>query len=467
MSESGFDIVVIGSGPAGESAALNASKHGLRVAVIEDQPSVGGNCTHSGTIPSKALRSAVKNLMRYNSNPIFRAIGEPHRLSFQTLLQNADAVIRTQVSMRSQYYAKNRIQLCHGVASFIDSNSVRVTHADGTSAVLAASQGVVIATGARPYRPPEIDFSHPCVFDSDTILSLSSTPRKLLIYGAGVIGCEYASIFSALGVKVDLINTRHQLLSYLDDEICDALSYHLRTQGAVIRDAEEFERIEYHDHGITLHLKSGKRLQGEALLWCNGRTGNTDRLALDKVGLTPDSRGQLEVDRRYQTAIPGIYAAGDVIGPPSLASTAYGQGRSASAAARGKQNPRFIDDSPTGIYTLPEISSIGSTERELTQAKVPYEIGRAFFKETARAQISGEDVGMLKILFHIDTYQILGVHCFGAEATEIIHIGQAIMKQPGTANDIRYFIATTFNYPTMAEAYRIAALNGLNRLTRF
>ena len=466
MHEYKYDLIVIGSGPAGESAALNSAKHGLRTVVIEDRPQVGGGCTHSGTIPSKALRHAVKALLRYNSDPVYRAIGEPRRLSFQQLVQSADAVIRRQVAMRSQYYAKNRIQLVYGSASFVDSHTVDVCLPDGAIERLTASN-VVIATGSRPYRPDGIDFAHPAVFDSDTILGMPRTPRRLLIFGAGVIGCEYASIFSALGIKVDLINTRDQLLSYLDDEISDALSYHLRTQGAVIRHGEEFESIEYSEGGITLHLRSGKRLQGEALLWCNGRTGNTDRLDLARAGLSVDERGQLSVDARYETSVPGIFAAGDVIGFPSLASAAYDQGRAAAAAARGKLHPRHVDDTPTGIYTLPEISSVGATEKELTDACIPYEVGRAFFKETARAQISGEDVGMLKLLFHIDTLQILGVHCFGAEATEIIHIGQAVMKQQGEANSIRYFISTTFNYPTMAEAYRIAALNGLNRLTRF
>jgi NAD(P) transhydrogenase len=461
-----YELLVIGSGPAGEAAALNSAKRGLRTAVIEERPEVGGGCTHSGTIPSKALRQAVKSLVRYNTNPLFRAIGEPRRLSYQLLLQNAESVIRRQVAMRSQYYAKNRIEVFHGSASFVDPHTLTVRLPDGAEERLNA-RNIVIATGSRPYRPPEVDFAHPAVYDSDTILKMPHTPRRLLIFGAGVIGCEYASIFSALGIKVDLIDTRHQLLSYLDDEISDALSYHLRTQGAMIRHGEAFERLEYSASGVTLHLASGKRLQGEALLWCNGRTGNTDRLALQNIGLVPDERGQLAVDQRYQTAVPGVFAAGDVIGFPSLASAAYDQGRAAAAAARGKEHPRHVDSTPTGIYTLPEISSVGATERELTEARIPYEVGRAFFKETARAQISGEDVGMLKLLFHLDTLEILGVHCFGAEATEIVHIGQAIMHQSGEANSIRYFISTTFNYPTMAEAYRIAALNGLNRLTRY
>ncbi len=281
-----------------------------------------------------------------------------------------------------------------------------------------------------------------------------------------MIGCEYASIFAGLGVKVDLINTRDRLLSFLDDEISDALSYHLREGGVMVRHLEEYDSVVADERSVTMHLKSGKRLKADALLWSNGRTGNTDRLHLDNAGLEPDHRGQLSVNNQYQTAVPTIFAAGDVIGWPSLASASYDQGRAIAGAILGREI-EFIDEVPTGIYTLPEISSLGKTERELTDAKVPYEVGRAFFKKTARAQISGEDVGMLKILFHIDTFEILGIHCFGAEAAEIIHIGQAIMKQPGDANNINYFARTTFNYPTMAEAYRVAALAGLNRVKRF
>jgi NAD(P) transhydrogenase len=232
----------------------------------------------------------------------------------------------------------------------------------------------------------------------------------------------------------------------------------------MVRHREEYERVEATEGGVILHLKSGKHLRADALLWCNGRTGNTDRLNLAAIGLEPDARGQLKVDKHYQTEVSNVYAVGDVIGWPSLASAAYDQGRAAAAVSRGKAHTRFVDDVPTGIYTIPEISSVGRSERELTDARVPFEVGRAFFKDTARGQISGEDVGMLKILFCPETLRILGIHCFGAEATEIIHIGQAIMKQEGDGNTLRYFISTTFNYPTMAEAYRIAALNGLNRL---
>ena len=463
MEKFDYDLIAIGSGPAGESAALNATKHDLTAAVIEQDHWVGGACTHRGTIPSKTLRHAVKELMRFNTNPMFRDIGEPQSLSFPRLLVSADAVIKRQVKMRSKFYQRNRIEIVHGGAHFIDPHTIEVKVHDGGIERLRA-RNFVIASGALPYRPADVDFSHPRIYDSDTILGMQHTPRKILIYGAGVIGCEYASIFSGLGTKVELINSRDRLLEFLDDEISDALSYHLRDHGVMMRHRETYSSVEASADGITLNLRSGKRLHGDALLWCNGRTGNTADLQLDKIGLATDHRGYINVDNHYQTSVENIFAAGDVIGSPSLASAAYDQGRGAAASARGKEHCRFVKDVPTGIYTIPEISSVGQNERELTEANTPYEVGRAFFKETARAQISGEDVGMLKILFHPDTLEILGVHCFGAEATEIIHIGQAIMQQKNGGNTVRYFITTTFNYPTMAEAYRIAALNGLNRL---
>lgn len=461
-----YDVLVIGSGPSGESAALNASKHNKRVAVVEENGMVGGACTHKGTIPSKALRQSVKQLMRFNTGKLFREIGHRRQIPYPKALSVASSVIEHQVEMRSKYYMRNGINIFRGKASFVDNHTVSILEDDGGVGQLTA-EDIVIATGSSPYRPPDINFSHPRIYDSDSILDLQHTPRKILIYGAGVIGCEYASIFAGLSIKVELINNYDYLLAFLDDEISIALNYHLRDMGVMVRHREVYDHVDATDKGVTLHLKSGKRLHGDALLWSNGRSGNTADLNLDCLGISPDRRGQLKVNQQYQTEVPNIYAVGDVIGWPSLASAAYDQGRSAAAVSRGKEKVRYVDDVPTGIYTIPEISSVGRTEKELTDACIPFEVGRAFFKDTARGQISGEDVGMLKILFSPDSLEILGIHCFGAEATEIIHIGQAIMKQEGAGNTLRYFVTTTFNYPTMAEAYRIAALNGLNRLTEF
>ena len=465
MADFFYDVLVIGSGPSGEGVAMSSAKNGLKVGMVESRKWIGGNCIHKGTIPSKSLRHVVKELVIYRKSNLFHQVGDMHSITFSEVLKEAKRIIPRQVDVHSTFYIKNRVKLHTGVAHFIDSNTVEVVSPDNVAEKISA-KNIVIATGSRPYRPVDVDFNHPRVYDSDTILDMEHTPRSLIIYGAGVIGCEYASIFAGMDVKVDLINSREHLLSFLDHEISDALSYHLREEGVMVRHQEEVDKITADDKSVTLYLKSGKRIQADALLWSNGRTGNTDQLALDNAGLKADGRGQLKVNKRYQTEVEHIFAAGDVIGWPSLASASYDQGRAVADSIVGNE-VEFIDDMPTGIYTLPEISSLGKTERELTDEKVPYEVGRAFFKSIARAQISGEEVGMLKILFHLDTFEILGIHCFGAEASEIIHIGQAIMKQPGKANNINYFVNTTFNYPTMAEAYRIAALAGVNRVKRF
>lgn len=464
MADYKYDFLVIGAGPAGEAAAMAAAKNELRVGVVDSRGSLGGNCTHKGTIPSKALRHAVKQVIQLGSQPIFRALGNAKMVTYPEILRAASKVIPKQVEMHTEYFTKNRVAVHNGTAKFLDANTLEVIDEHGVRDILSA-KSILIATGSRPYNPDNIDFTHPRVYDSDSILEMGHTPRTIIIFGAGVIGCEYASIFSGLGLKVDLINGREELLSFLDDEISDALSYHLRDGGVMIRHSEDYDKVETTEQGVTVFLKSGKRIKADALLWCNGRAGNTDKLDLEKAGLSANHRGQISVDKTYQTDVESIYAAGDVIGWPSLASASYDQGRAVVDSITG-QTPRYIEDAPTGIYTLPEISSVGKTEAELTAAKIPYEVGRAFFKDTARGQISGEDVGMLKLLFHIDTFEILGIHCFGAEASEIVHIGQAIMSQPGEANNIHYFVNTTFNYPTMAEAYRVAALNGLNRINR-
>ncbi|WP_067520957.1 Si-specific NAD(P)(+) transhydrogenase [Endozoicomonas ascidiicola] len=463
MGVNKYDLVILGSGPAGEGAAMNAVKLGKKVAVVEQYNFVGGGCTHLGTIPSKALRHSVKQIMDFNTNPMFREIGDPRWFSFPKVLKRAESVIQKQVQSRTMYYARNRIDLYFGRGVFLDEHVLEVTESNGNTEKLYGAN-FLIATGSRPYHPPGVDFHHPRVFDSDTILELSSTPRRMIIYGAGVIGSEYASIFSGLGVLVDLVDTRERLLSFLDKEISDALGYQLRKMNVIIRHNEEFQKLETLDDGVVLHLKSGKKLKADMLLWANGRTGNTQAMGLEMLGLNPDGRGQLAVNESYQTALPHIYAAGDVVGWPSLASAAYDQGRSAAAHLCGSQDWHFVNEVPTGIYTIPEISSLGKTEEELTADAVPYEVGKAFFSRLARAQITGEVVGMLKILFHRDTLEVLGIHCFGDQASEIVHIGQAVMRQKGDANSLRYFLNTTFNYPTMAEAYRVASLDGLNRL---
>lgn len=459
-----FDAIIIGSGPGGEGTSMELAKKDKRVAIIERYKDVGGGCTHWGTIPSKALRQSVSRLIEYNSNPLFRQHEKAKHLTFSDILKHAEAVIRKQVQLRSGFYDRNRVEHIVGEASFIDPHTLKVVKPDGSIETITGKQ-IVIATGSHPYRPDDIDFSHPRVYDSDTILSLAHDPRSIIIYGAGVIGSEYASIFRGLGVKVDLINTRDRLLSFLDDEVSDSLSYHLWNNGVVIRHGEQIERVEATDDSVIVHLESGKKMKADCLLWANGRTGNTADLNLPNACLEADGRGQLKVNDQYQTTVESIYAVGDVIGYPSLASAAYDQGRlAASAMMDHRSTAKLISDIPTGIYTIPEISSVGRTEQELTAAKIPYEVGRAQFKHLARAQIANSLVGSLKILFHRDTKEILGIHCFGENAAEIIHIGQAIMQQKNGGNTIEYFIETTFNYPTMAEAFRVAALNGLNRL---
>jgi NAD(P) transhydrogenase len=464
MDHPRFDVIVIGTGPGGEGAAMQAAKHGKSVAVVERYARVGGSCTHLATIPSKALRFAIFQMTEVNNNKLFREAGFSLNLSFPDLRKGARSVIEQQVEMRRTFYERNRVPMFHGAARFVDPQTIEVV-AGGAATQRVSAGAFVIAVGARPYRPPGVDFSHPRIFDSETILDLSFTPQSITIYGAGVVGCEYASMFRNLGVKVNLVNTRDKLLEFLDDEITDALAYHLRERGVLIRHREEFVKVEGQPDGAVLHLKSGKQLKTDILLWANGRTGNTDQLGLDKIGIVPDSRGNLKVNENFQTAVPHVYAVGDVIGFPSLASAAYVQGRFASSHILGRPCARImVDDIPTGIYTSPEISSVGKTERQLTEARIPYEVGQSLFRSLARAQITGQTVGMLKLLFHRETLAILGVHCFGANASEIVHIGQAIMAQPAPHNTLMYFINITFNYPTMAEAYRVAALNGYNRL---
>lgn len=450
-----YEVIVIGSGPGGEGAAMKAVKASKKVALCDSFKNIGGNCTHRGTIPSKALRHATQILENRN---------DYRNVHFRDLLSTAESVIKSQMDLRKGFYDRNWVDILDGFATFIDKNKIEVHHSTGEIKEYTADY-FVIATGSRPYRPEDVDFSHPRIVDSDTVLDLKDHPHSIAIYGAGVIGCEYASIFRGLRTKVNLINTRSKLLSFLDDEIVDALAYHLRENGVVIRHNEEYDKVEADDDGVTIYLKSNKKIKTDYLLWAQGRTGNSDKIGLDKLGLEVDYKGSIKVNENHQTNIPNIYAVGDIVGYPSLASASYDQGRfAATHIVEGQTDYKLVENIPTGIYTLPEISSIGKTEKELTEEKIPYELGRSFFKHLARAQITGNTTGILKILFHRDTLEILGIHCFGQGAAEIIHIGQAIMSQENGKNNLMYFVNTTFNYPTMAEAYRVAALNGLNRV---
>lgn len=450
-----FDVIVIGSGPGGEGAAMKAVKAGKSVAICDYFHNIGGSCTHSGTIPSKALRHASQ---------IISDTEMLHSVNYQTILNSTQPIIEQQYELRKGFYQRNLVRILDGRASFIDEHNIEVKNEAGLINKYSADN-FVIATGSRPYHPDDIDFSNPRILDSDTILNIKSNPRSISIYGAGVIGCEYASIFRELKIKVNLINTRNQLLTFLDDEIIDALAYHLRENGVLIRHNEEYEKVVADDDGVTVYLKSNKQIKSEYLLWAQGRTGNSQDMGLGNIGIRGNVRGSIEVNENFQTIHPHIYAVGDVIGYPSLASAAYDQGRFASThIVEGSCENKLVRFIPTGIYTIPEISSVGYTEKELTEKKVPYEVGHSLFKHLARAQITGRTTGMLKLLFHRETLEILGVHCFGYGASEIVHIGQAILAQEGKANTLMYFINTTFNYPTMAEAYRVAALNGFNRL---
>ena len=460
-----FDVVVIGSGPGGEGAAIQLAKAGKSVAVVEKHILVGGGCTHWGTIPSKAFIELVKQYAEGRKSRLFDRLQQNIKVTAADLMTAVQDVVARQVRDREGFYARNDIAVMAGCARFVTAHSVEITDESATARIITADN-FVIATGSHPYRPEDVTFAAPRVVDSDTILQLRELPGTLTVYGAGVIGCEYASAFRALGVKVNLVNTRERLLEYLDEEISNALSYHMRDeQGILIRQNEEYQRVEVTDDEVVLQLKTGKIIKSDMLLWANGRTGNSFGMGLEALGIEIDQRGNLAVNDAYQTVLPHIYAVGDIIGFPNLASAAYDQGRFAGThIAEGHCAERLVSDIPTGIYTSPEISCLGRTERQLTEQRIPYEVGHSFFRQLARGQITDNLAGMLKLLFHRETLEILGIHCFGQSAAEILHIGQAIMAQPKPYNNVKYFINTTFNYPTMAEAYRVAALNGYNRL---
>jgi NAD(P) transhydrogenase len=465
MSALEYDLVVVGSGPAGQRAAVAAAKMGKRVAVVEARQVVGGVCINTGTIPSKTMREAVLHLSGYNYRSIYGVnYRVKEKITMADLAFRVQAVIKTEVDVTEAQLSRNGIDIVHGIARFSDPHTVHVEGAQADT-TLAAGQ-IIIAVGTKPAVSDKVPVNGKTIINSDQILGMEALPRSLIVVGGGVIGVEYTCMFAVLGVRVTLIEKRGRLLEFADQEIVEALSYHLRDSRVTLRLGEEVESVEEPTPGtVVANLMSKKKVSGDALLYAVGRQGNVDDLNLVAAGLEADKRGRIAVDEHYQTKVPHIYAVGDVVGFPSLASVSMEQGRIAAVRAFGDHdatsNPSFY---PYGIYTIPEISFIGKTEEQLTGEDVPYEVGMAYYREVARGQIRGDTTGRLKLIFHRDTRKVLGVHIIGEGASELVHIGQAVMILDGT---IDYFINTVFNYPTLAECYKVAAFNGLGRLLRY
>jgi NAD(P) transhydrogenase len=462
-----FDMAVIGTGPAGQKAAIQAAKLGKSVVIIEKSNVLGGATVNTGTIPSKALREAVLHLTGVGRGGLFGEVARIKKtITIADLIYVSQHVIHTELAVIRDHFDRNGVELVWGSARFEDKNTLIVDRTDDCETINADK--FVIATGTRPAKPGSVPFNDKCIFSSDELLKLDHLPKTMIVVGGGVIGTEYVCMMAALGVKVILIEGRREVLGFLDTEIAEAFQYHMRRAGITLRLGEKVAKItestaEKSGNGslVQATLESGKTLVAQALLYAVGRQGTTGALKLEKVGLIADDRERLKVNEHYQTEVPHIYAAGDVIGFPALASTAMEQGRLATCHAFGVPTKSIPELFPYGVYSIPEISMVGKTEAQLTEAGIPYEAGIAQYKELARGQLLGDDTGMLKILIHQTNLTILGVHIIGTGATELVHIGQAVMALGGT---VEYFINTVFNFPTLAEAYKVAALNGLNKI---
>ena len=456
-----LDLLVIGSGPSGQKAAIQAAKLHKRVAIVEKQRAVGGVCINSGTIPSKTLREAVLFLTGMTQRSMY---GDSYRVQAEVTMDDlffrTQSVIQRESDVVHDQLARNHVRILNGTGSFADPHTLLVDEGDGTRRQVTAER-IVIAVGTQPARPKSVDFNERTVIDSDGILHLEKVPDALLVVGAGVIGIEYASMFAALGTRVTVVEARPQLLDFCDSEVVEALRYHLRDLNVVFRLNEEVVGVDEHDGGTITHLKSGKRILADTVLYSAGRQGATDGLELGNVGIEADARGRISVDEHYRTSVEHIYAVGDVIGFPSLAATSMEQGRLASAHACGIDVRPISDALPIGIYTIPEISFIGSTEEQLTHEQTPYEVGISRYRELARGAILGDAYGLLKLLVSSDDRKLLGVHAFGTTATELVHIGQTVMGFGGTVD---YLVEAVFNYPTLAESYKVAALDATNKL---
>jgi len=461
-----FDLAVIGTGPAGQKAAIQAAKLGKTVVIIEKNNVLGGATVNTGTIPSKALREAVLHLTGVGRRGLFGEVARVKKnITIADLIYVSQQVIHHELTVIRDHFDRNGVELIWGAARFDDENVLYIDRPDDFE-VLSAEK-FVIASGTRPATPASVPFNEKTVFTSDGLLKLDHLPKTMIVVGGGVIGTEYCCMMAALGVKVTLIEGRHEVLGFLDTEISEAFQYHMRRSGITLRMGEKVSKIEMvagdgsNGQLVEATLESGKHIRAQTLLYAVGRQGTTGALRLDKVGLVSDDRERLKVNEHYQTPVPHIYAVGDVIGFPALASTAMEQGRLAVCHAFGVKTKSIPELFPYGVYSIPEISMVGKTEDQLTEAGIPYEAGIAQYKELARGQLLGDDTGMLKLLIHQDNLSILGVHAIGTGSTELIHIGQAVMALGGT---VEYFINNVFNFPTLAEAYKVAALNGLNKL---
>jgi NAD(P) transhydrogenase len=456
-----YDLIVIGSGPGGQRAAIQAAKSGKRVAIIEKDAAVGGVCINTGTIPSKTMREAVLHLSGFYYQNFYGAnYHVKDVVTMSDLNDRVHRVIENEVAVIQDQLQRNGVDLLHGRGSFLDANHVLVDNGTGRNQLEGAN--ILIATGTKPAVNAKVPVNGRTIIDSDQILDMTQLPKTLIVVGGGVIGVEYACMFATLGVRVTIVEKRPRLLEFADTEMVEALTYSMRDRRVTMRLNEEVDSVEELPDGrVAAMLVSNKRVIGDALLYAVGRQGNVDGLNLSAAGVAADDRGRIHVDADYRTAQPHIFAVGDVIGFPSLASVSMEQGRIAAARAFNLKIQSDPAAYPYGIYTIPQISFIGKTEEQLTQEDAPYEVGMAYYREIARGQISGQTEGRLKLLFHRETLELLGVHIYGEEAAELLHIGQAVFTLKGK---VTYFVNTVFNYPTLAECYKAAAFNGLNRL---
>jgi NAD(P) transhydrogenase len=457
-----YDLLILGCGPAGQRAAVQAAKIRKRVAIIDKREVVGGVCVNTGTIPSKSFKEVVVYLSGYRQRSIYGAgYRVKSEIEMEDLTFRSNRIMAAEIEIIKSQLARNHIDVIYGTGSFKDEHTVAVRSLDGKERSVTAEK-ILIAVGAEPYRPPNIEFDGETIFDSDDILQMKELPRDMTVVGGGVIGTEYGSMFAALGVNVTIVDARTRLLGFMDAEIIECLQYQLRSMGVTLRLGEEVDscRTREEGQGVTA-LKIGKVVVSDWVLYSAGRRSATSNLQLESIGIATDDRGKISVDENYQTEVPNIYAAGDVIGFPALASTSGNQGRLVSVNAFDIEDDPQEIPLPFGIYAIPEMSMVGQNEEELTKEGVPYEVGIARYREIARGQLLGDENGMLKLIFDRRTLQILGVHIIGESATELVHIGQAVMSLEG---GLHYLRDAVFNYPTLAECYKVAALDAYNKV---